>query len=275
MRIPLFSSKVAMGKAGIAAATGLQPSRLGYCTLVMSVDPAHSLAGGFDLESTLFQARASDPLAIDEHLSIQELNIQKKIKRHWREISTYVVSMLRTTGIGDVEAEEPARLPGMEELSAIMYVNAPGGGGNVANNLASLGVGRAAVLGVIGDDGDAHELTRALNARGISTDLLVRSGRVSAFTYTKLINVTTGVEDVPRVDFIDTQPLPDEVEEEVPEYLREFAPSFDIIFVLDQADTPVVWSLRRCAHCSRTWLRPIPQGSFGSIRESASSASGI
>jgi len=51
------------------------------------------------------------------------VNIQKEIKRHWREISTYVVSVLRTTGISDVEAEELAILPGMEELSAMMYVN--------------------------------------------------------------------------------------------------------------------------------------------------------
>ncbi|HWB99008.1 MAG TPA: ArsA family ATPase, partial [Bryobacteraceae bacterium] len=51
------------------------------------------------------------------------VNIQKEIKRHWREISAYVVSVLRTTGISEVEAEELAILPGMEELSAMMYVN--------------------------------------------------------------------------------------------------------------------------------------------------------
>src|ERR1700727_1813833 len=89
----------------------------------MSVDPAHSLADAFDLESSLFQEKPNDPLPIDEHLSIQEVNIQKEIKRHWREISTYVISVLRTTGISDVEAEELAILPGMEELSAMMYVN--------------------------------------------------------------------------------------------------------------------------------------------------------
>jgi sugar/nucleoside kinase (ribokinase family) len=92
-------------------------------------------------------------------------------------------------------------------------------------------------LGVIGDDGFAHELTRALNARGISTDLLVRSSQVPTFTYTKLINVATGIEDLPRVDFINAKPLPHAVEQEVIEYLREFATSFDIIFVSDQADT--------------------------------------
>ena len=137
----------------------------------------------------------------------------------------------------DPATAEPSRETGIPRIGVVSTEVAPGGGGNVANNLASLGVGRAAVLGVLGDDGFAHELTRSLNARGISTDLLVRSDKVPTFTYTKLINVATGVEDLPRVDFINTQPLPDAVEQEVIEYLREFAASFDIIFVSDQADT--------------------------------------
>src|SRR6202453_3452023 len=105
MRILLFSGKGGVGKTSIAAATGLQLSRLGYRTLVMSVDPAHSLADAFDLESSLFQEKTNDPLPIDEHLSIQEVNIQKEIKRHWREISTYVISVLRTTGISELVGE--------------------------------------------------------------------------------------------------------------------------------------------------------------------------
>lgn len=123
MRILLFSGKGGVGKTSLAAATGLQLSRLGYQTLVMSVDPAHSLADSFDLDSNLFHGKTGDPYPIDSKLSIHEVNIQKEIKRHWREISTYVVSVLRTTGISDVEAEELAILPGMEELSAMMYVN--------------------------------------------------------------------------------------------------------------------------------------------------------
>ena len=89
----------------------------------MSVDPAHSLADAFDLETSLFHDQTGDPLPIDDRLAIHEVNIQKEIKRHWREISAYVISVLRTTGISDVEAEELAILPGMEELSAMMYVN--------------------------------------------------------------------------------------------------------------------------------------------------------
>jgi arsenite-transporting ATPase len=123
MRILLFSGKGGVGKTSIAAATGLQLARLGYRTLVMSVDPAHSLADSFDLETDLFHGRTGDPFAISDRLAIHEVNIQQEIKRHWREISSYVISVLRTTGIDDVEAEELAILPGMEELSAMMYVN--------------------------------------------------------------------------------------------------------------------------------------------------------
>src|SRR5438270_2923442 len=123
MRILLFSGKGGVGKTSLAAATGLQLSRLGYRTLVMSVDPAHSLADAFDLELGLFDAKTGDPYPINDNLSIHEVNIQKEIKRHWHEISSYVISVLRTTGISDVEAEELAILPGMEELSAMMYVN--------------------------------------------------------------------------------------------------------------------------------------------------------
>jgi arsenite-transporting ATPase len=123
MRILLFSGKGGVGKTSLAAATGLELSRLGYRTLVMSVDPAHSLADSFDLETDLFHAKTGDPYPIDDLLAIHEVNIQKEIKRHWHEISSYVISVLRTTGISDVEAEELAILPGMEELSAMMYVN--------------------------------------------------------------------------------------------------------------------------------------------------------
>jgi arsenite-transporting ATPase len=114
MRILLFSGKGGVGKTSLAAATGLQLSRLGYRTLVMSVDPAHSLADSFDMEGSLFNAGTGEPYAISPNLSIHEVNIQVEIKRYWKEISTYIVSVLRTSGLGDVEAEELAILPGME-----------------------------------------------------------------------------------------------------------------------------------------------------------------
>lgn len=123
MRILLFSGKGGVGKTSLAAATGLKLAKLGHRTLVMSVDPAHSLGDSFNLQGDLFHGRTSEPLTVGDRLDIHEVNIQREVKRHWNEITTYVTSVLRTTGIGGVEAEELAILPGMEELSAMMYVN--------------------------------------------------------------------------------------------------------------------------------------------------------
>ncbi|MBS1876903.1 MAG: ArsA family ATPase [Acidobacteria bacterium] len=123
MRILLFSGKGGVGKTSLAAATGVRLSELGYRTLVMSVDPAHSLGDSFDIGGDLFHGRTADPYPIDDRLSIQEVNIQTEIKRHWGEIAAYITGLLRTTGVGDVQAQELAILPGMEELSALMYVN--------------------------------------------------------------------------------------------------------------------------------------------------------
>jgi arsenite-transporting ATPase len=123
MRILLLSGKGGVGKTSLAAATGLRLAERGLSTLVMSVDPAHSVADAFDLETTLFNRETADPLTVEPNLDVQEVNIQAELKRHWREIAGYLVSVLRTTGVADVEAEELAVLPGMEELSALLYVN--------------------------------------------------------------------------------------------------------------------------------------------------------
>jgi len=137
----------------------------------------------------------------------------------------------------DGATAEPSRETGIPRIGVVSTEVSPGAGGTVANNVVALGIERAAVMGVIGNDGYGHELTQSLNARGISTDLLVRHNELSTFTYTKLINSANGVEDLPRVDFINTRPMPETVEQTIVDYLRDYAPSFDIIFVSDQAET--------------------------------------
>src|SRR5438876_2749932 len=123
MRILLFSGKGGVGKTSLSAATGTRLAELGYRTLVMSVDPAHSLADAFDLEAGLFDAKTADPYQVTERLWIHELNIQKEIKRQWQQIWSYISGLLRTSGLSEVEAEEMAIFPGMEELTALLYVN--------------------------------------------------------------------------------------------------------------------------------------------------------
>ena len=139
--------------------------------------------------------------------------------------------------IYDPGAAEPSRETRISRLGVVTSDVSPGGGGTVGNNLAALGITRLAVLGAVGEDGFGWELTRSLNARGISTDLLVRSSEVPTFTYTKLINAATGEEDQPRVDFINTRPVPASVEKQVLAHLDNFAHTFDVLFVSDQAET--------------------------------------
>ncbi|HEY7302748.1 MAG TPA: TRC40/GET3/ArsA family transport-energizing ATPase [Bryobacteraceae bacterium] len=123
MRILLFSGKGGVGKTSVAAATAVHLAESGRRTLAMSVDPAHSLADSFDIGNALFHGDTSEPREIAGRLFIQEVNINRELKRHWNAIIGYVTSVLRTTGLSGVEAEELAIFPGMEELSAMMYVN--------------------------------------------------------------------------------------------------------------------------------------------------------
>ena len=50
MRILLFTGKGGVGKTTTAAATALQCADAGLRTIVLSTDPAHSLADAFDVE---------------------------------------------------------------------------------------------------------------------------------------------------------------------------------------------------------------------------------
>ena len=137
----------------------------------------------------------------------------------------------------DPAMAERSRETGIPRLGVVSTETTPGAGGTIANNLGALGIGRVAVLGVVGDDGFGYELKQAMDSRGISPELLVRSPDVPTFTYTKLINASTGVEDQPRVDFIHSRLLPEDLEKEILDRLREFAGAFDVIFASDQAET--------------------------------------
>ena len=137
----------------------------------------------------------------------------------------------------DPSAAEPSRETGIPRTAVVSVEVTPGAGGTVANNLAALGVGRVAVLGAIGHYGHGDELSRALSQRGIDSGLSVRSDGIQTFTYTKLINRSTGIEDKPRIDFINVHPIPAAVERLILDRLRKSIDAFDVILVCDQAET--------------------------------------
>jgi rfaE bifunctional protein kinase chain/domain len=137
----------------------------------------------------------------------------------------------------DPALADPSRETGIPRIAVVSTEVTPGAAGTIANNLAALGAGEVAVLGMVGDDGFGYELRGALAARGIAQGLLVDAPGIPTFTYTKVINDVTGEEDLPRVDFVYTRPLPEAVERELVARLERAAPGYDAILVSDQAET--------------------------------------
>lgn len=132
---------------------------------------------------------------------------------------------------------EASRETGIPRHAVVSTENTPGAAGTIANNLTSLGVGHVSILGAIGNDGFGFELKAAMAARRIHTNLLIAAHDWVTFTYTKLINSDTGVEDQPRTDFVNTADMAETLEKAVIESFRAAAPDFDMILVSDQAET--------------------------------------
>jgi arsenite-transporting ATPase len=119
----LFAGKGGVGKTSVAAATGVICALSGRKTVVMSLDPAHSLSDAFDLDRSLMDTRRGVTVPIADNLWIQELDVHEEISKHWGEVHKYISLLLNTSGIDEVLADELAILPGMEEIAALLYVN--------------------------------------------------------------------------------------------------------------------------------------------------------
>lgn len=116
MRIILYTGKGGVGKTTVSAATGLRAAGLGYKTLVLSTDPAHSLSDAFDT------ALGADPVPVTERLWGQEVNVLEDLNRYWGEVQQYLTALFATRGLDEVIAEEMAVFPGMEELCSLLHV---------------------------------------------------------------------------------------------------------------------------------------------------------
>ena len=123
MRIIFFAGKGGVGKTSVAAATGVRTAEMGHRTIVMSLDIAHSLSDIFDLEKGLLDLNRGKPLEVGDNLWIQELDVQEEVTKNWKEIHKYLSLLLNTTGLDEILAEELAILPGMEEVSLLLYIN--------------------------------------------------------------------------------------------------------------------------------------------------------
>jgi len=85
MRVILFTGKGGVGKTTIAASTAVRSAAAGQRTLIMSTDPAHSLADAFEV------VIGNDPTEIEPNLWAQQVDAQERLEDNWREIQDYFV----------------------------------------------------------------------------------------------------------------------------------------------------------------------------------------
>lgn len=116
MRILLFTGKGGVGKTTAAAATALRCAELGYETLVISTDPAHSLSDSLDVRLE------PEPTQVADHLYAQELDVYYSMKKYWGNMRELLLTVFKWQGVNKIVAEELSALPGMEEGSAFLWL---------------------------------------------------------------------------------------------------------------------------------------------------------
>lgn len=112
-RVLVFTGKGGVGKTSVAAATALRCADLGLRTIVLSTDPAHSLADAFD---TWLDGVARE---IEPNLWGHQLDATERLEEVWGDIQGYLIEMLDWAGVGGVEAEELSLLPGLDEIFSL------------------------------------------------------------------------------------------------------------------------------------------------------------
>ena len=115
----------------------------------------------------------------------------------------------------------------------------PGGAGTIVNNLAALGIGTILPVGLVGEDGEGYELSKALEALpGVCLSHWVRTRHRRTFTYCKPLVVEPGKVPVElnRLDSKNWTPTSAWLQGLLADQLRAAAESADAIIVLDQVD---------------------------------------
>jgi arsenite-transporting ATPase len=117
-RIVLHTGKGGVGKTTISAITALAAARNGRRVLVLSTDPAHSLA------DVLGCPVGSEPTPVPgtAGLLAAQVDTMARYEQAWSAVREYLVGVLAARGMADVQAEELLALPGAEDVIALLEV---------------------------------------------------------------------------------------------------------------------------------------------------------
>jgi len=118
VRLVLYTGKGGVGKTTTAAATAACAAATGRRVLVASADAAHSLGDVFG------ERLGPEPRTLAPRLDAVEVDARAETERHWGSIRDYLAQLFRHQGIEDVVADELALLPGAEELTTLLAVEA-------------------------------------------------------------------------------------------------------------------------------------------------------
>jgi arsenite-transporting ATPase len=115
-RTILYTGKGGVGKTSVAAATARRCADAGARTLVVSTDPAHSLA------DVLGAPLGPDPVAVGDRLWGQQITAQDELERNWTSVQDWMGDMLVERGVDRISAEELTVPPGADELFALLAI---------------------------------------------------------------------------------------------------------------------------------------------------------
>jgi arsenite-transporting ATPase len=115
-RTILYTGKGGVGKTSVAAATARTAAAAGIDTVVLSTDPAHSLADCLEVDV------GSEPTPVGERLWAQQVAAQDEMERNWAAVQEWLGEMLLERGVDRISAEELTVPPGMDELFSLLQI---------------------------------------------------------------------------------------------------------------------------------------------------------
>jgi arsenite/tail-anchored protein-transporting ATPase len=113
-RTILYTGKGGVGKTSVAAATARRCAAAGQRTVVLSTDPAHSLA------DVLETPVGYEPAELAPNLWAQQVSAQEELERHWSAVQGWLGQVLVERGVERIAAEELTVPPGGDELFSLL-----------------------------------------------------------------------------------------------------------------------------------------------------------